>query len=91
MAERKLRTTYREDMALFPTRVSRFWIAALLSFASQMGDIAESSLKRRMGVKDSSNLLPGHGGLLDRFDALLGGALFMLLTALVVDVPGLTL
>ncbi len=67
-----------------------FWIAAVLSFSSQMGDIAESFLKRRMGVKDSSNLLPGHGGLLDRFDALLGGALFMLLTALVVDVPDLT-
>jgi len=68
-----------------------FWIAACLSFASQMGDIAESFLKRRMGVKDSSYLLPGHGGVLDRFDALMGGALFMLLTALVVDVPVLTL
>ncbi len=39
-----------------------------------MGDIAESALKRRVGVKDSSNLIPGHGGFYDRFDALLGAA-----------------
>lgn len=63
------------------------WISAVLSLASQMGDIAESAIKRRMGVKDSSALIPGHGGLFDRFDGLLGAALFMLLVALVVDVP----
>ena len=63
------------------------WISAVLSFASQLGDIAESALKRRMGVKDSSALIPGHGGLFDRFDGMLGAALFMLLTALVVDIP----
>lgn len=63
-------------------------ISMLLSLASQMGDIAESALKRRMKVKDSSALIPGHGGLFDRFDALLGAALFMLLVALVLDVPG---
>ncbi|WP_420863527.1 phosphatidate cytidylyltransferase [Algirhabdus cladophorae] len=63
------------------------WISVALSFASQMGDIAESALKRRQGVKDSSTLIPGHGGLFDRFDGLLGAALVMLLVALVVDVP----
>ncbi|MEM0934876.1 MAG: phosphatidate cytidylyltransferase [Pseudomonadota bacterium] len=67
------------------------WISMVLSFASQMGDIAESALKRRMGVKDSSALIPGHGGLFDRFDGLLGAALFMLAVALVVDVPELRL
>lgn len=63
------------------------WISALVSFASQMGDIAESALKRRMKVKDSSALIPGHGGLFDRFDGLLGAALVMLLASLIVDVP----
>jgi len=63
------------------------WISAAVSFASQMGDIAESALKRRMGVKDSSTLIPGHGGLFDRFDGLLGASIAMLAVALVVDVP----
>ncbi len=62
--------------------------SVLLSFAGQMGDIAESALKRRMKVKDSSTLIPGHGGLFDRFDALLGAALFMLIIAAVFNVPG---
>jgi len=41
-----------------------------LSFVAQMGDIAESWVKRRAGVKDSSNVLPGHGGVMDRFDGI---------------------
>ena len=58
-------------------------ISVLVSFASQMGDIAQSAVKRRAGVKDSSNLIPGHGGVFDRFDGLLGGAaIAMLLWAL---------
>jgi len=63
-------------------------LSILLSIASQWGDIAESALKRRMGVKDSSALIPGHGGLFDRFDALLGASLFMLLVTAVLGVPG---
>lgn len=59
-----------------------------LGLAGQMGDIAESALKRRMGVKDSSTLIPGHGGLFDRFDALLGAAVTMLLVDLLFDWPG---
>lgn len=63
------------------------WISAALAFASQMGDAAESAIKRRTGVKDSSGLIPGHGGLLDRFDGLLGAALMMLIVAQFVVVP----
>jgi len=40
-----------------------------------MGDIAESALKRKFEIKDSSNLIPGHGGFLDRFDAMIAAAL----------------
>lgn len=50
-------------------------VSVVVAFSGQMGDIAESAFKRRMGVKDSSHLIPGHGGAWDRFDAMLGGAL----------------
>lgn len=77
---------------IFMIATSASWviipISMVLSFASQMGDVAESALKRRVGIKDSSTLIPGHGGLLDRFDALLGASLFMLLVVYVFKLPG---
>jgi len=46
-------------------------LGVLLNLAAQMGDFFESALKRRLAVKDSGTILPGHGGLLDRIDSLL--------------------
>jgi phosphatidate cytidylyltransferase len=48
-----------------------FLFAIILSFCSQIGDIFESFIKRKCNVKDSSNIIPGHGGFMDRFDGII--------------------
>ena len=58
---------YFKELELFE------WVglSILISITATLGDLAESLLKRSIGVKDSGNIMPGHGGILDRFDAML--------------------
>lgn len=58
------------------------FIAFVVSVASQAGDIFESFVKRKFGAKDSSALIPGHGGLMDRLDGFIAGSLLALLIGL---------
>ena len=51
-----------------------FGVAVLASLAAEAGDLLESALKRWYDVKDSCTLIPGHGGLMDRFDGLWAAA-----------------
>ncbi len=62
-------------------------VSVALSMAAQLGDVAESAVKRRAGVKDSSRLIPGHGGVMDRFDGMLGASVLFLLVERAIAFP----
>lgn len=66
---------------------SPWWIGVLLavcvSLVGQLGDLAESAVKRRFRIKDSGDIIPGHGGLMDRLDSLALSALLMVIVGIV--------
>ena len=70
-----LGTIFAHDDLHFVTAIV---VSIIVAFASVFGDLFESYLKREAGVKDSGNILPGHGGVLDRTDGYLFGAIVML-------------
>jgi len=68
------------NQGMFPI----LWIGLVCGTLGQIGDLAESLLKREAGIKDSGSIIPGHGGALDRFDSILINGLFTYVLCVVI-------
>ena len=70
---------FYQTLKMFGLYLSNFFIFVFLGIAlsSQVGDFIESYIKRNLGVKDTDNIIPGHGGLLDRFDGIIFASFFV--------------
>ena len=70
---------FHQTLKMFGLYLSNFFIFVFLgiAFSSQVGDFIESYIKRNLGVKDTDNIIPGHGGLLDRFDGIIFASFFV--------------
>ncbi len=66
-----------EQSATLPPNATNFFVIQCLILASVCGDLIESWFKRKIGVKDMGHLFPGHGGVLDRLDSLIGASVFL--------------
>ena len=66
-----------EQSATLPPNATNFFVIQCLILASVCGDLIESWFKRRIGVKDMGHWFPGHGGVLDRLDSLVGASVFL--------------
>lgn len=73
-----------------PSVYSMILLGSVFGFVSQTGDLLQSFAKRRCGVKESGSIIPGHGGMLDRIDGLIMGALGLVLVRVMFpEVPGI--
>jgi phosphatidate cytidylyltransferase len=67
-------SVFLQDSPKYVGLISALILVVIISIISQMGDLFESWLKRKFGVKDSSNIIPGHGGVMDRLDGVIFAA-----------------